>query len=742
MGLIEDNKINTPSPIVFVLQAYGKLHVCDPLPIEWKECVKEVSRDTDSGGISNTLLVDKLTFVGSGAKFLKDILDTKEATGECNLKIGFLKDMSYTYSTYKIDFTSYAKVKIGDKSIGLRFNCINTSATQKLLDRSKVNLNILSTETIGGVQLTDSLTGAKTKVRFPELKSSFAAKYSSRLLYKNDPHYDLQSLSKGVNSVPLSDFTSDFSEAQRVQFRSGQAKVTDLQPLFISSSEDKTLTLAFDLYFHVDEAFGSWLGGYKNAVAVKYAIYNGQTLVSSANCPAVAASVKNPLGDDKGQKRVFGSFDLQLKYGESLYLYVEVTRTDGNIHFVRPKTKTPDKEFGTSVSITQTVVNTPEVVLEGVQIHDFWQRLAALILDDQWAFYSEFFGLTDAPYFQDQTTGEYLYYTSENQERFAHIFAGTNIRGLALSSANAAINTNFEEAFKSLSAMYCLGYAIEQWTYGGVVRERLRIEPLSFFFQNEMSVDISGRISELDIEESYMNEYAYVQILGGYKNFVFQNANGRGEYNTEVTRSTILSTEKDLELQSEFAASTIMFVNCLKKPMETTGSEDIDEDDKILVLKTQRDTRTPSINSWKPEAQENMIIENDSSLFGASSLNLFFTPYWNLYRNAQKIVIALQKQLSSKIKFRTSTKTSNLETTYNGITVSENSDMIVGNLPAPLIDPFELLVTCTWTQTDEDAYLAKPYGYLKLTSLKSGYVKKKSWKLAENKATFVLIKKH
>jgi hypothetical protein len=68
--------------------------------------------------------------------------------------------------------------------------------------------------------------------------------------------------------------------------------------------------------------------------------------------------------------------------------------------------------------------------------------------------------------------------------------------------------------------------------------------------------------------------------------------------------------------------------------------------------------------------------------------------------------------------------------------------MVVGNLPAPLIDPFELLVTCPWTQTDENAYLAKPYGYLKLTSSLNGYVKKKSLKLAENKATFVLIKKH
>ena len=116
----------------------------------------------------------------------------------------------------------------------------------------------------------------------------------------------------------------------------------------------------------------------------------------------------------------------------------------------------------------------------------------------------------------------------------------TNVEVL-LSGANASINTNFDEAFQSLSSLYCLGYAIENWTHNGIVRERLRIEPLSFFYQNVQSVDISNRISTLDIEETYMDEFAYVQIVGGYKNYVFKNANGRGEYNTEVTRSNSFS---------------------------------------------------------------------------------------------------------------------------------------------------------------------------------------------------------
>jgi len=730
--------VSTPPPIIFELLAYGNSLRCKPEPIGWKECVREMNRNLDDGGITSTFLVKSLTFTGRPAQFLTDLLAEKECIAECKLLIGLFNKRTYSYeydsTEYQINFESYKKVKVGKYAFGAQFDLINSSATQKLIDRKKVKLNVLSTETCGGLQLSDFPNETLMKVKFPEMKSTFSAKLNTKGLWKTDALYDLFALSKGVNSIPFTTYSSDFSEVQRVQYEFGQANPNDVTPVFHQSQEDKTITGFYNLNFYVDEAFGSWIGGYKKKCEIKYAIYNGLTQISDVKIDS--------FGDEKGYKNMVGSFPFELKEGESLYFYVDVTDTDGHVHFVRPKTKNSDTEFATQLQFIETIVNTPETIVEGLPIHEFMQRLSELMLDSQWSFYSEFFGRLDAPYFQDPVTKEYLYYASENQERFAHIFAGTNVRGLSIQDADAAINTTWEEAFKSLSAMYNLGYCIEKWTYGGVVRERLRVENLAWFFQDVMALDLSDRISKYDIEEAYMSEYAYVQIIGGYKNYVFLSKNGRGEYNTEVTRSTILPTSNDLDIQSEIAASTIMFSNCLQKPMSTYGSEDLDEDDKLLILKTQRETETPSTNAWKPEFEENMTIENGTSLFQNFSLNLFFTPYWNLIRNSSRIVIPLQKALSSKLKFRTTSKKSGLTTTYAGKTISENEDIVVGTLDAPLIDPIELTVTCEFTKIDLATMESNPYGYIKLTPTISGYLKKHSLKVFENKATFVLYKKH
>ena len=90
------------------------------------------------------------------------------------------------------------------------------------------------------------------------------------------------------------------------------------------------------------------------------------------------------------------------------------------------------------------------------------------------------------------------------------------------------------------------------------------------------------------------------------------------------------------------------------KPIETTSSEDIEEDNNVFILKTQKDG-----DNWKAEKEENIQIVDNSSLFADSSLNLFLTPARNLIRNSIKYTSALQKLRSSKIKHQTSNKYQN-----------------------------------------------------------------------------------
>jgi len=752
MSSITDNQIGSPYPYIFMLSAYGKTCECRPYPLEWKECVYEISRDMNTGGMTSKVIIESLTFIGNGAAFLASVMQRYEITGEVFLNIGKwnydTRVYDYYLTTFKVHLGSYKKVKVGDLVMGVNFALINSSITQKLLERKNVKLNVLSKTTIGGVDLEDLPNKVLTKVRFPQRISSFRAEWYEKCLPIDDVLYPLYTVSAGVNSVPLISMPSDFTESRHVSMETGQTSVLDLSPLFYQANEDKTLHLYYDVLYHVDHKYGTFFTD-KDNVALKYAIYNGSTLVTSGNLPAIPltgdkaemATSVNPFGSTLGLNNVVGTIDINLNQGESIYIYTEVVDNSGQCHYLRPPKVYNRNETAISIKIVETVVNTAETVVEGLPLHEFFQKICALMFDDPYSFYSEYLGRLDSPYFKSQA-GVYSYYSAENQERFAHIFAGTNVRGLSIDDENAAINTTFDEAFKSVSAAYGLGYCIEKATLGGVIRERLRIENLAFFFQDVQVLDLSDRLTQYDIEEEYMSEMAYVQIIGGYKNYVFKSKNGRGEFATETTRSVNVATSNDLDIQSEYGAATTMFTNCLEMPLSSFGSTDIDEDDKVLILKTQRDTATPTANAWKPEYEENVTIENDSSLFGTATLNLFFSPIWNLIRNALKIVPALAIEPLIKLKFRTTTKESNLETTYDGTTHNEKDDLIVGELPTPLVDPYRLRAAVELTPTEMKLYEANPYGYIKLTSTLNGYILKNNSKIGENKATIELIKKH
>jgi autonomous glycyl radical cofactor GrcA len=204
-----------------------------------------------------------------------------------------------------------------------------------------------------------------------------------------------------------------------------------------------------------------------------------------------------------------------------------------------------------------------------------------------------------------------------------------------------------------------------------------------------------------------------------------------------------LKTPNDLDLRcDEIRGDTTGIVNCLNKPIDNgNNSEDIDEDNHIFILKTQRETAPEAEHGWFAERGQNMTIINDSSPYKSDSLNLFFTPAWSLIRNADKYTPALQKRTSNPIKFQTSQKFSTLITAYNGLQIAENQDIQLSILPAPKIKPIKHMVTTRFDNDDLNTLLANPYKFVKFTSELSGYVLSISMLINEKKATIEIIEK-
>lgn len=744
MAFPNDIQSNTPKPYQFKLTSSTGSVICNKDPLEWKEGVLEISRNLEVGGIFTSFMVDSLTFVGNGAKFLSDLWDLFEINAECQLHIYYFDFIQRTYiefpNSFAAKFISYKKVKIGKFAIGINIEFINTSNNAKLIDRKGVSIDITRYESIGGLTLLE-FPGfpALSKVKFPALSNSYNAKLLQPCLKTTDPLYFFYGIYYGYNSVPLTIVNNDFSEVCGVNYEYGQAAITDLGAVFRNASEAKTLHCRFDCYVMVDNGFGIL---YPDALDFRYAVYNGETQISDNSVTSTGWT--NPFGQNTSPvdspRNIKGSFDVSLAEGESLYFYVYKKAPDiaGMAHFV----KHPDPSIpnGCILQISQSVVNTSEVIVDGFPIYEAFERTLQMILDTHFPFYSEFFGRTDSPY-----TFTPDYYDSEADERFAHVMSGINIRGNTIFDSESKINLTFEKLFKSASALYCLGYSFE--TIEGT--ERLRIENFGYFFNDTEIMDLSDRVMENDIEMEYISELAYVQILTGFENFVYRSTNGRGEYNTENSRTTILNTPNELNIKSEMRCDTTGIVNCLEKPTDTYGSEDIDEDNDVFIVKTQRDSDTD--HEWLVETDELISVENNSSMFGDSSLNLYFTPTRNLIRNAEIFTPALQKQLSSKIRFQTSGKLSNLETSGEGYAdnVIENEDLSIlrlNSINLPKFKPIKHTVTCRFTiaeittlmGTGTDGVLNR-YKKIKLTDSISGYILNIKKKNAEDKATIELI---
>ena len=63
-------------------------------PIKWESGTIQIDRDIDVGGVFVSFVVDSLTFIKEGAKFLRDIWNEKEINGRCDLIVSYLKSHS------------------------------------------------------------------------------------------------------------------------------------------------------------------------------------------------------------------------------------------------------------------------------------------------------------------------------------------------------------------------------------------------------------------------------------------------------------------------------------------------------------------------------------------------------------------------------------------------------------------------------------------------------------------------
>jgi hypothetical protein len=150
---------NTPAPYQFQIKSGSNITTCDTEPLEWAGCTLEFNRDLDLGGVFGSLVVETLTFVGNGAKLLREIFEANELNSDAELIIKWWKGSTRAYvefpNRYNVDFNFYETVKIGKFAFGVRIKAVNSSMQSKLEARKDIDVDLSKLVSIGESTIFD-----------------------------------------------------------------------------------------------------------------------------------------------------------------------------------------------------------------------------------------------------------------------------------------------------------------------------------------------------------------------------------------------------------------------------------------------------------------------------------------------------------------------------------------------------------------------------------------------------------
>jgi hypothetical protein len=722
MAFPDDILSNTPAKYLFRLVSATDIVTCNPEPLEWKSGSLEVKRDLEVGGVFTSFLCDSLTFVGNGAKMLKDLFEAYELNAKCTLRIYWWKSATRAYvefpNSFDVNFNFYETVKVGKFNFGVRVKAINSSVQTKLDNRQDIDIDITKLKSIGNFNITD-YNGLLKGLHYDATDIFYYAK-----MLRSLSGFQLNHINGTISytSIPLNKVSSQFLEIQTVEYVTKQTNLLSVPSFFK------------DALYNYDELVIRW--AVEVNVTDRYVGSFPWFIHLLETDPAGTIIETYDLGGFGGLNQIYyleGTKTVKCDKGNSLkfVIYSPGINATYSAYFVFQR-----------LEVTQKVASSPSTLTEGFPLYEATERILQHVLDVQYPFYSDFFGRTGIIY--NSSAGAYI---AENQLRFAHIQSGLNQRGLNLydpalpESEGSSLVLNFKDLFKSLKAIWNIGYSIE--TLSGENYQRVRIEEYAHFFQDVEVLDLSSRINKYDIQSAVMPELVPNDLKSGFDSFEYLSANGRAEPNTTNRRTSIMNTATKFENISPLRGDTKGILDNLSTPITEDETRDIKGDSDIFIIKTQVD----ATYDWKPEKAENISVDNGSSLFKDDLLNRYFTPSRMLIRQGNRIKSGMTKlDAASVLRFQKTDKDSSLETTgtagIDDYTIIESDDILVSSMADPIFKPMKHTIECLFTQTDLELLSANPLGYLTFSDTISGYLLSLKKKNNEDKAELTIIEKY
>ncbi|WBC28471.1 virion structural protein [Rhodobacteraceae phage LS06-2018-MD05] len=288
----------------------------------------------------------------------------------------------------------------------------------------------------------------------------------------------------------------------------------------------------------------------------------------------------------------------------------------------------------------------------------------------------------------------------------------------------------------------------------GVEDGKLRIEQRSFFYQDDVILEIGKDIEIKSFERTRDLTNYYSVIKSGYEYDNIEELGVLQEYNSNIETSSPIIKENELNLISKYIGSGYAIEITRSKIYDETSTTDFKFDNNIFFFNVYDDSGT-----WIQRTTEGFAEINGIDLI-STPINLIITPNRNIRKHGWLINEGLKGYSGGVLKYNNSEITTNLETRLDteSEVIRENDPININDLDSAIfsgeIDSFSAPVgSSTFNLLKNNPYkvikywnpLLQDYSYGNIEEVSTSPIDKKTnWKIRVRKefsesGSFILL---
>lgn len=299
-------------------------------------------------------------------------------------------------------------------------------------------------------------------------------------------------------------------------------------------------------------------------------------------------------------------------------------------------------------------------------------------------------------------------YLTNEAENFV-VGCGDSLRGFHAGDTEGyvgpVIKTSLRDFFQSFNTIAPIGISIENNV--AILERRER-----FYDSTKTIVDL-GDVSKCTGTSA--NDYIPSSIQIGWPVQTYDDINGREEFNTLHTYTTPITRQsKVLDLSSVYRADCYgMEITRINLDSKTTT--DSDSDSEVFIL------------NISPDGNGGYIINRPAGSIitgvkgGNTTYNWLLSPKRCLLRHGAWIHGGMWLQDDGYITFSSSEKNQLMTSTIDGVTIIENSNVLVSSLPKGMFIPHLFEIICKTPYNIVDLIEDSPFGVIQFSYKGNSY---------------------